>query len=122
MSRPNARCPRLLRVVLLPRDAVLQLLVFLCRFWQVLLSPLVGYRCRFYPTCSEYAVQSLRAHGLLRGGFFAARRICRCHPWGGSGVDPVPLPRGKHRIATKLEAGSMGVAGLGDESTKDLRT
>jgi putative membrane protein insertion efficiency factor len=49
-----------------------------------------GAGCRFQPTCSGYALTSLRRFGLLRGGWLAARRICRCHPWGGSGVDEVP--------------------------------
>jgi putative membrane protein insertion efficiency factor len=49
-----------------------------------------GSGCRFQPTCSGYALTSLRRFGLLRGGCLAVRRICRCHPWGGSGVDEVP--------------------------------
>ena len=46
--------------------------------------------CRFTPTCSLYAVESIRTHGSLTGGYLAAKRICRCHPWGGCGHDPVP--------------------------------
>ena len=55
-----------------------------------LISPLLGVNCRFEPSCSAYAEQALREHGGLRGGWLAIRRICRCHPWGGSGFDPVP--------------------------------
>lgn len=54
------------------------------------LSPLIGRSCRFAPTCSEYAAEALIKHGPVRGGVLAAGRLCRCHPWGGSGWDPVP--------------------------------
>jgi hypothetical protein len=53
-------------------------------------SPLLGVNCRFEPTCSEYASEALRQYGGLRGGWLALQRIARCHPWGGSGYDPVP--------------------------------
>jgi len=64
--------------------------IFLIRGYQLLLSPLLGSHCRFDPTCSSYAIQAIRDHGTLRGGWLAARRIGRCHPWGGHGYDPVP--------------------------------
>ena len=56
------------------------------RAYKLTVSPLIGPRCRFTPTCSEYAAQSLITHG----SWLAARRLCRCHPWGGSGYDPPP--------------------------------
>lgn len=56
------------------------------------LSPLLGANCRFQPTCSEYATEALRRYGAFRGGSLVLRRIMRCHPWGGSGYDPVPEP------------------------------
>jgi putative membrane protein insertion efficiency factor len=56
----------------------------------LLVSPLIGPRCRFLPTCSEYALDALATHGALRGSWLVMRRIGRCHPWGGSGYDPVP--------------------------------
>lgn len=60
------------------------------RVYQWTLSPILAPSCRYAPSCSDYAVEALARHGLLRGGWLAARRILRCHPWGGSGYDPVP--------------------------------
>ena len=67
--------------------------IFLIRGYQLLLSPLLGNNCRFHPTCSEYAIEAVRAHGVARGRWLAVRRIGRCHPWGGAGHDPVPPRR-----------------------------
>ena len=61
------------------------------RLYQLVVSPLMPPRCRHLPTCSDYAIDALREHGALRGGWLAARRIARCHPFGTSGYDPVPL-------------------------------
>ncbi|MFO6465543.1 membrane protein insertion efficiency factor YidD [uncultured Jannaschia sp.] len=58
--------------------------------YRLVLSPWLGRTCRFDPTCSAYALQALEKHGALKGGWLAARRIARCHPWGGSGIDDVP--------------------------------
>jgi putative membrane protein insertion efficiency factor len=66
------------------------LLIALVRAYQLLVSPLLGPTCRFYPSCSAYAVQALREHGALRGTWLAARRLGRCHPWNPGGVDLVP--------------------------------
>jgi hypothetical protein len=66
---------------------------FALRAYKLTLSPLIGQQCRFHPTCSEYAAEALITHGPLRGGWLAARRVCRCNPWGGSGLDPVPPAR-----------------------------
>lgn len=66
-------------------------LVFLIKFYQICISPLKGGpTCRFTPTCSQYALEALRKYGLFKGGRLALKRILRCHPWGGSGYDPVP--------------------------------
>ena len=65
-------------------------LILLVRFYQVCISPLKPPSCRFTPTCSQYAIEALRKHGPLRGLYLTVRRILRCHPWGGSGYDPVP--------------------------------
>ena len=64
--------------------------ILLVRFYQVAISPLKPPTCRFSPTCSTYALEALKKYGLLKGGRLALRRIMRCHPWGGSGYDPVP--------------------------------
>ena len=66
------------------------ILVASIRFYQRFISPLTPPSCRFTPTCSQYALEALRKHGPLRGLYLAVRRILRCHPWGGSGYDPVP--------------------------------
>jgi putative membrane protein insertion efficiency factor len=71
------------------------LLVWLLRGYQLLLSPMLGQKCRFYPTCSNYAIEALRTHGAARGSWLAARRVCRCHPWNEGGVDLVPPARAK---------------------------
>lgn len=65
-------------------------LIGLVRFYRVAISPWLGMNCRFQPSCSNYAIEALQVHGALQGGRFALRRIGRCHPWGGSGYDPVP--------------------------------
>ncbi len=67
------------------------LLRALIRSYQLLLSPWLGARCRFYPSCSCYALDALESHGSLRGGILALRRLARCHPWHAGGYDPVPL-------------------------------
>lgn len=64
--------------------------ILLVRFYQVAISPLKPPTCRFSPTCSTYALEALKKYGLLKGGRLALSRIMRCHPWGGSGYDPVP--------------------------------
>lgn len=66
------------------------LLTGLIRLYQVTISPLLGPNCRYAPSCSEYAREAITRFGPLRGGWFALRRLGRCHPWGGSGYDPVP--------------------------------
>ncbi len=65
-------------------------LIGIIRGYQLVLSPLLGPRCRHLPTCSEYTAEAIARHGVLRGGWLAVRRVVRCHPWGTSGYDPVP--------------------------------
>lgn len=74
-------------------------LIALVRFYQIVLSPIKfailgpGSRCRFEPSCSQYALEALRGHGVFRGTWLAMKRLLRCHPWGAFGPDPVPAPR-----------------------------
>lgn len=76
---------------------LVRFLLRLIRVYQRAISPLLPARCRFYPTCSAYAVQALKWHGL-GGVWLIVRRVLRCQPWGGSGVDFVPLPLAKYRF------------------------
>ena len=64
--------------------------VFLIKIYQFLISPILGKNCRFNPTCSNYALEALKKHGLVLGMYYSIIRISKCHPWGGSGHDPVP--------------------------------
>jgi putative membrane protein insertion efficiency factor len=68
----------------------------LIRAYQLALSPMLGPRCRFYPSCSQYALEAIESHGAVRGSWLTARRICRCHPFHDGGFDPVPCPKHSH--------------------------
>lgn len=71
-------------------DALSAILILPIQFYRSCISPLTPPSCRFTPTCSAYAIEAIRRHGPLRGTWLAVKRIARCHPWGGSGYDPVP--------------------------------
>ncbi|KAB7613304.1 membrane protein insertion efficiency factor YidD [Amylibacter sp. SFDW26] len=60
------------------------------KFYRTVISPMIGSNCRYQPTCSSYALEALQKHGGIKGGWLALRRISKCHPWGGSGIDNVP--------------------------------
>lgn len=66
------------------------LFIYLVRFYQVAISPLKPPTCRYTPTCSQYTLEALQKYGFFKGSWLAIKRICSCHPWGGSGYDPVP--------------------------------
>ena len=68
---------------------MVRILHWLIRFYQIAISPMLGPRCRYIPTCSQYSLEAIHTHGAVKGTGLAIRRICRCHPWGGSGYDPV---------------------------------
>ena len=86
------------------------LLMLLVRAYQLVVSPLLGPRCRFYPSCSAYAVEALRVHGAVRGTWLAVRRLLRCHPWNPGGVDHVPPARADVRTGTSDATTSAGTA------------
>ncbi|WP_084766425.1 membrane protein insertion efficiency factor YidD [Nitrococcus mobilis] len=69
------------------------LLIGLLRCYQWLISPLIGPSCRYYPSCSQYAIEAIRMHGAALGGYLGTRRVLRCHPWHTGGLDPVPPSR-----------------------------
>lgn len=79
------------------------LLVRLLRIYQLLFSAMLGQNCRFYPSCSNYAIEAVHTHGAAKGSWLALRRVCRCHPWHPGGLDPVPprhhLPDAKRDCA-----------------------
>ena len=72
------------------REALSALIIAIIRSYQLIISPLIGPKCRYTPTCSQYGVQALQKHGLVKGIWLTIKRVGRCHPWGGHGYDPVP--------------------------------
>jgi uncharacterized protein len=88
----------------------------LVRLYQLFVSPLLAPRCRYLPTCSDYAIEALARHGTLAGAWLALGRLARCHPWGGSGYDPVPAPRAAAdsaagRPSSRIHSGCRGACG-----------
>ena len=73
----------LLQIISLPFIAIIKL-------YQWILSPVIGPKCRFTPSCSNYGLEALKRYGLIKGMWLLIKRISRCHPWGGTGYDPVP--------------------------------
>ena len=67
-----------------------KLVILPIKFYRYAISPMMASHCRFYPSCSAYAIEAIELHGAIRGGWLAARRLGRCHPWSAGGVDPVP--------------------------------
>jgi hypothetical protein len=84
---------------LLPRNAC----VLVLRLYRALISPLYGDVCRYYPSCSSYALQAIQQYGVIHGSWIGARRIARCHPWAAGGVDDVP-----QRVAGKYAITRFG--------------
>ncbi len=72
------------------KSLVLRPLIWLIRGYQLAISPMLGNRCRFFPSCSDYALEALEKHGLSKGIWLGLRRVGRCHPWCPGGYDPVP--------------------------------
>ena len=72
-------------------------LLIVIKTYQLILSPILGNNCRFLPTCSEYAIESLKSYGVIKGILLTVKRIGKCHPWGGHGYDPIPTKEVKHK-------------------------
>ena len=72
------------------QHAVASVLLVVIEVYRLFVSPLLGASCRHLPTCSQYALEALKVHGTYRGSILAVKRIIRCNPWGGSGIDNVP--------------------------------
>lgn len=87
-TRPNRIAAMGLVLWHFPRNILIAILKLYRRF----ISPSYGQVCRFFPSCSAYALEAVTVHGAIKGSFFAARRIVRCHPWNAGGIDPVPAP------------------------------
>ena len=73
------------------------LAISLIRLYQLLLSPLLGQRCRFHPSCSQYTMEAIRLHGVIKGIWLGIKRLLKCHPLHAGGYDPVPQPKPKKR-------------------------
>jgi len=84
----------LTHLTLVPRN----LCVVVLRLYRAVISPLYGEVCRYYPSCSAYALGAIQQHGVVRGVWLGSRRIARCHPWAAGGVDDVPAPRAEHPL------------------------
>ena len=73
------------------------ILIALLRFYKYLVSPLLGNNCRFYPSCSTYALEAVELHGVIRGLYLATKRLLKCHPFHEGGIDPVPKKFGNNK-------------------------
>lgn len=87
---PEPKKISLTRLVALPGWLIQRVLLLLIAVYRYALSPFLGQRCRFHPSCSAYAAEALTRYGALRGSWLAAKRVCRCHPFHPGGHDPVP--------------------------------
>jgi len=94
---------------------VRRIVIGVLRAYRYALSPLLGPRCRFVPSCSEYAIGSLQAHGIVRGAWLSTRRLCKCHPWHPGGYDPVidpaSVPAAEPTVDRVADAGSSTATG-----------
>lgn len=90
--------PVVATVILLPRNVG----VLILRGYRAVVSPLYGDVCRYYPSCSAYALGAVQEHGLVVGSALAARRLARCHPWAEGGIDDVPLKRTRRYVVTSF--------------------
>lgn len=73
--------------------------ILLVKFYQKAISPLMPNVCRYQPSCSQYMIEAIETHGVIKGIYLGIKRILRCHPWGGKGYDPVPPKEDKHKTS-----------------------
>ena len=78
------------KLIQIIRNVLIWIAIIPIRIYQYIISPLLPTSCRHVPSCSQYAIEALKVHGIFRGTYLAANRILRCHPWGSHGYDPVP--------------------------------
>ena len=102
MTGATTTAPRVARGSLVARALMLPI-----RAWR-LVSVHLPPRCRFHPSCSQYALEALAVHGAVRGSWLAIRRIGRCHPWHDGGLDPVPAPNVRSSLAAPVGAAEEG--------------
>lgn len=105
------------RLLRLSRQALGMLMIGVVKVYQVTLSPLLGPRCRYWPSCSSYTVEALQVHGPIRGGLMALRRIARCHPGCEGGIDPVPDGPSEHLCREDPELDDQFRCRVDDTST-----
>jgi len=72
------------------KKIISSILILFIKFYKYFISPMLPNACRYYPTCSVYSIEALKKHGPIKGSYYSIKRILSCHPWGGSGYDPVP--------------------------------
>jgi putative membrane protein insertion efficiency factor len=97
------------------------LLIGLLKLYRLVVSPLYGNVCRYYPSCSAYALRAVEVHGALKGSWLAGRRLLRCHPWSPGGYDPVPgTPEFEEEARLQAAAGRRDGAGA-DQHDHDRR-
>ncbi|TFH15891.1 MAG: membrane protein insertion efficiency factor YidD [Lentisphaerales bacterium] len=94
-------------------------LIGLIRCYQVVFSFLFRGCCRFYPSCSTYAIQAMRQHGAIKGSFLSLKRLCKCHPFNPGGIDPVPAPIARHQpdLFPSEETHSINIESSGINAT-----
>jgi uncharacterized protein len=98
-----------------------RLLMLLLTGYRMFISPLLGPRCRFYPSCSAYALEAVQVHGALRGSWLAARRLSRCHPFHAGGLDPVPARAAKPAADADGPAHAAGTPRRSEAQERPIR-
>ena len=79
-----------MKILKLLNRLIIGVLIVPIKIYKIFISPILPNACRYYPTCSEYSIEALKKHGLIKGTYLAIKRILSCNPWGGSGIDMVP--------------------------------